>query len=124
MLMPNNKMTQDEALGIVVSTLDNKKAEDIKVIKISDLTIIADYFVIADGTSSTQTRALADEVEFQLKEKGLAPNQVQGANGSDWIILDYGDIVVHVFHKEQRDFYNLERLWRDGEDIDITQWTK
>lgn len=122
--MANEKMTQNEALGIIVKTLDRKKAEDIKVLKITNLTIIADYFVIADGTSNTQTKALADEVEFQLKEQGLAPNQIQGNNGGGWIILDYGDIVVHVFNKEQRDFYNLERLWRDGEDIDITQWTE
>lgn len=122
--MANEKMTQNEALGIIVKTLDRKKAEDIKVLKITNLTIIADYFVIADGTSNTQTKALADEVEFQLKEQGLAPNQIQGNNGGGWIILDYGDIVVHVFNKEQRDFYNLERLWRDGEDIDISQWTE
>lgn len=122
--MANEKMTQNEALGIIAKTLDRKKAEDIKVLKITNLTIIADYFVIADGTSNTQTKALADEVEFQLKEQGLAPNQIQGNNGGGWIILDYGDIVVHVFNKEQRDFYNLERLWRDGEDIDISQWTE
>ncbi len=117
-------MTQNEALEIIVTTLDRKLAEEIKVLKITELTIIADYFVIADGTSITQTRALADEVEFQLKEKGLEPRQVQGNNGGGWIILDYGDIVVHVFSKEQRDFYNLERLWRDGEEIDISTLIK
>lgn len=119
-----DKLTQQEMLELIVKTLDRKKAEDIKVIGIADLTILADYFVIADGTSSTQTKSLADEVEFQLKEKGIAPNQIQGANGSNWIILDYGNIVVHVFHKEQRDYYNLERLWRDGEEIDISAWTE
>ena len=117
-------MTQNEALEIIITTLDRKLAEEIKVLKITELTIIADYFVIADGTSITQTRALADEVEFQLKEKGLEPRQVQGNNGGGWIILDYGDIVVHVFSKEQRDFYNLERLWRDGEEIDISTLIK
>ncbi len=110
-------------LETIVKALDRKKAYDIKVIKITDLTIIADYFVIADGQSITQTRALADEVEFQLKEKdGIAPAQVQGNNGSGWIILDYQNIMVHVFSSEQREFYNLERLWRDGEEIDISAW--
>ena len=116
------QMTQNETLALIVKTLDVKKAEDIKVIKIKEISVLADYFVIADGLSGTQTRALADEVEFRLKEQGRSPNQIQGANGSNWIILDYGDIVVHVFSKDQRDFYNLERLWRDGEEIDISEF--
>lgn len=119
-------MTQIEILEAAVKALDLKKAEDIQVIGIKDLTIIADYFVIADGTSNTHTRALADEVEFQISEKcgGLKPRQVQGNNGSNWIILDYSDIVIHVFSKEQREFYNLERLWSDGEQMDISAWIK
>lgn len=116
----SQRSAQDKALEIIVKTLDRKKAEDIKVLKITDLTIIADYFVIADGTSITQTRALADEVEFRLKEQGIAPNQTQGTTGG-WIVLDYGDIVVHIFTKDQRDFYNLERLWQDGDEIDISE---
>ncbi|MBQ8827370.1 MAG: ribosome silencing factor [Oscillospiraceae bacterium] len=119
-------MTQLEILEAAVKALDLKKAEDIQVIGIKDLTIIADYFVIADGTSNTHTRALADEVEFQIGEKcgGLKPRQVQGNNGSNWIILDYSDIVIHIFSKEQREFYNLERLWSDGEHMDISKWIK
>ena len=116
-------MTREQKLEIIVKALDSKKAEDIKVIKIGDLTVIADYFVIADGTSSTQTKTLAEEAEFRMKENGEEPLRVQGNNGSNWIILDYGDIVVHVFSRDQREFYNLERLWRDGEDVDISQWT-
>ncbi|MBQ7782656.1 MAG: ribosome silencing factor [Oscillospiraceae bacterium] len=115
-------MSQNEIIETAVKALDSKKAEDIKVIKIKDLTIISDYFIIADGTSNTQTKALADEVEFKLKELGVEPRQVQGNNGGGWIVMDYSDIVIHVFNKEQRDFYNLERLWRDGEDVDITDW--
>ncbi len=118
-------MNEDKLLEIIVKTLDGKKAEDIKVIKIRDLTIIADYFVIADGLSSTQTRSLADEVEFQVKEKAsVPPARVQGNNGSNWIILDYNNIVVHIFSKEQREFYSLERLWQDGEETDISKWLK
>ena len=116
-------MTREQKLEIIVKALDSKKAEDIKVIKIGDLTVIADYFVIADGTSSTQTKTLAEEAEFRMKENGEEPLRVQGNNGSNWIILDYGDIVVHVFSRDQREFYNLERLWRDGEEVDISQWT-
>ncbi|MDE6709451.1 MAG: ribosome silencing factor [Oscillospiraceae bacterium] len=115
-------MTQEEFLSAAVKTLDTKKAEDIKVIGIKDLTIIADYFIIANGTSSTHTRSLADELEFRLKEQGIEPRQVQGNNGSNWIILDYSDVVVHIFNKEMRDFYNLERLWSDGFEADISQY--
>ena len=116
-------MKQNETLRAIVKCLDRKKAEDIKVLKITELTILADYFVIADGMSNTQRRALADEVEVKLKELGLPPNQIQGTAGCGWVILDYGDIVVHIFNREQRDFYNLERLWADGEEIDISEWT-
>lgn len=113
-------MTLDEKLGLIVKTLDSKKAEDIQVIKISDLTIIADYFVIANGMSSTQTRALADEVEFKMKQQGSEPLRVEGARNASWIIIDYGEVVVHVFYKETREHYNLERLWADGERIDVS----
>lgn len=115
-------MTQEELIKAAVKILDGKKAEDIRVIEIRDLTIIADYFIIADGTSVTQTRALADELEFRIKEMGREPRQVQGNNGSNWIVLDYSDVVIHIFYKETRDFYNLERLWSDGKEIDIKKY--
>ena len=115
-------MTQDEMLRTIIKTLDNKKAESIKAIKITDLTILADYFVIANGTSTTHTKTLAEEVEYQLSQNGVEPNSTEGYNGSSWVILDYGDIVVHVFYKETRDYYQLERLWADGEKIDIERF--
>lgn len=117
-------MTQKAALEEIVTVLDRKKSESIKVLKITELTIIADYFIIAGGTSVTQARALADEVEYKLKQQGLEPLRIQGNNGGGWIIIDYGDIVVHVFSREQKDFYDLERLWRDGEEIDINSLIK
>lgn len=120
----NDRISQEEILKTLVNALDGKKAEDVRVIKIKDLTIIADYFVIAGGSSDVHTRALADEAEFKLKERNVAPLRIQGNNGGGWIVLDYGDIVVHVFRKDQRDFYSLERLWSDGENIDISKWTK
>ena len=115
-------MTQDEMLRTIIKTLDNKKAESIKAIKITDLTILADYFVIANGTSTTHTKTLAEEVEYQLSQNGVEPNRTEGYNGSSCVILDYGDIVVHVFYKETRDYYQLERLWADGEKIDIERF--
>ena len=115
-------MTQDEMLRTIIKTLDNKKAESIKAIKITDLTILADYFVIANGTSTTHTKTLAEEVEYKLSQNGVEPNRTEGYNGSSWVILDYGDIVVHVFYKETRDYYQLERLWADGEKIDIERF--
>lgn len=112
-------MTQNEMLKKIIKTLDSKKAEEIKAIKIKDLTILADYFIIANGTSTTHTKTLAEEVEYQLSQEGIEPNRTEGYNGSNWVILDYGDIVVHVFYKETRDYYQLERLWSDGEMVDI-----
>ena len=115
-------MTENEKLKLIVKTLDEKKAGDIRVIKISDLTILADYFVIADGSSSTHTRSLANEVEFKMTEAGQAPTVQGGGNGSNWIVLDFADVVVHIFYKETRDFYSLERLWRDGTEIDVSEF--
>lgn len=112
-------MTQQEKLNLIIKTLDSKRGEDIQALKISDLTILADYFVIVDGTSNTHARTLADEVEFQLSQNGIEPERREADTGNTWIILDYGDIIVHVFHKEARNFYKLEGVWADGERIDI-----
>lgn len=117
-------MTLQERLKLIVETLDAKKAEEIKAIEVKDLTIIADYFVIATGTSSTQVKALADEVDFVLSEKGVRPRKIEGYQGANWIVLDYEDIVVHVFYAETRRFYSLERLWSDGMNVDIQQLIK
>lgn len=118
-------MTQQEILEIIVKALDSKRAEDIQVIGVSGLTILGDYFVIANGTSTTHTKTLAEEVEYQLSEAGEKPARREGrGNGSSWIVLDYSDIIVHVFYKEARDFYQLERLWADGTRMDISQWLK
>ncbi len=115
-------MTQQEIITAIVRALDSKRAEDIQVLEIKDLTIIADYFIIANGTSSTQTKSLADEVEYKLKEQGIVPERTEGYQGANWIILDYADIVVHVFYKETRNFYNLERLWKDAVSHDVSEY--
>ena len=115
-------MTQKEKLSAIIKALDSKKAEHIKAIQIGDLTIIADYFVIANGTSTTHTRGLADEVEFKLGEKGIKPDHIEGFDGASWIAMDYGDIIVHVFYKDTRKDYALEKLWGDGEAVDISEY--
>lgn len=115
------KMTAQDKINTIVKALDSKRAEDIQVIKIGDLTIIADYFIIADGTSNTHTKSLAEEVEFKMTQNGIEPLRTEGYQGQNWIVLDYGDVVVHVFYKETRDQYNLERLWSDGTQVDISE---
>ena len=113
-------MTTQEKLEKIVKILDSKKAENIQVIGITNLTIIADYFIIATGTSTTQVKSLADEVDFQLGQLGIEPRGIEGVRAANWIVLDYGDIVVHVFYRDTRDEYQLERLWADGEQVDIS----
>ncbi len=114
-------MTSNEVLKHVVRILDSKKAEELTAIKIKDLTILAEYFVIAGGNSNTQVRAMADEVEYQLAQMGLKPHKVEGYQSANWIVLDYLDVVVHIFQTQTREFYSLERLWSDGETVDVEQ---
>ena len=116
------ELTTEQKIEVIVKALDSKRAEDIQVIKIGDLTIIADYFIIADGTSNIHTKALAEEVEFKMTQLGIEPSRTEGYQGQTWIVLDYGDVVVHVFYKETRDHYNLERLWSDGTSVDISKY--
>ena len=116
------ELTTQQKLEVIVKALDSKRAEDIQAIKIGDLTIIADYFIIADGTSNIHTKALAEEVEFRMSQLGVEPSRTEGYQGQTWIVLDYGDVVVHVFYKETRDHYNLERLWSDGTSVDSSQF--
>lgn len=103
---------------LAAKALDSKKGLDIKIIRIRDISSIADYFVIATGTSNTHVKALADEVEFKLDEAGISVSSVEGQRNDTWILLDYIDVIVHVFSEDAREYYNLERLWEDGEIID------
>ena len=106
---------------LAYEALDSKKGEDIKVIEIGDITSIADYFVIANGTNPSQVDALVDAVDEALGRAGFEPKRVEGVRSAGWILMDYGDIVVHVFSKEDRLFYNLERIWRDGKDVNPSE---
>jgi len=106
---------------LAVQSLDKHKAVDIRVIHITALSSIADYFIIAEGTSSTQVRSLSDYVEEELKEQGVEPSHTEGYRGLSWVLLDYGCVVVHVFRKEARDYYNLEHLWKDGTPVPLEE---
>lgn len=97
--------------------LDEKKGRDIRIIRISDISVIADYFVIVDGGSSSQVNALVDNVEEKMHLAGYAMKQREGRDGT-WVLLDYGDVIVHVFDSENRSFYNLEHIWSDGQETD------
>ncbi len=108
-----------EKKEIAIEVLKNKKAQDIKVIDISELSILADYFIIATGTSSTHVQSLAENLEEKLNEAGFDMHHKEGFRSGSWILLDYYDIVIHLFSKEERDFYNLERLWADATTISI-----
>ena len=115
-------MTTIEAIKAAVKALDDKKAKDIEVIKITDLTSVADYFVICSATSSTHAKTLADEVEEALEGDSERVFHKEGYRDTSWILVDYGDIVFHIFYGESRDFYNLEHLWADGDKIELSQF--
>ncbi len=117
-------ITTEKKLEIIIRAIDSKRGEDIQAIGIGDLTILADYFVIANGGSTVQTKAMAEEVEFKLSQLGIEPHHTEGYGANNWIVLDYRDIVVHIFYKETRDQYKLERLWSDGKSVDVSQYLK
>ncbi len=112
-------MTELELAREIVKVLDNKKGMDIKLIEITEHSIVADYFIIVSGTSNTHVKALADEVEYELKQKNVDPAHIEG-RATGWILLDYSSVLVHVFTGEAREYYNLERLWQDARAIDIS----
>ena len=104
---------------IAYEALDEKKGEDIKVIDISEISVLADYFVIANGGSDSQVRALVENVEEKLSKEGYEAKQREGYGLGSWVLLDFGNIIVHVFDEENRLFYDLERIWKDGKLIDL-----
>jgi ribosome-associated protein len=104
---------------LTINALEEKKAEEIRVIDISGVSILGDYFIIANGNNRNQIQAMSDEVERTLGKNGHRVKQIEGYDTANWILLDFGDIIVHLFDKENRLFYNLERIWRDGKDTTI-----
>ena len=105
----------------IVKALDDKLARDIEVIKTEEVTIVADYFVIATDNSNTHVRALADEIEYQLEQENIHPDHVEG-RATGWVLMQYGGVVVHIFLEDSRQYYNLERLWDDAAKLDISQF--
>ena len=110
-----------EMARIAYDALSDKKGEDIKIIDITGVSVLADYFIIANGNSDSQVNALVDNVEEELHKAGYHLKQREGRANSSWILLDFGDIIVHVFYKDNRLFYDLERIWKDGKDITVEE---
>lgn len=110
-----------EMARIAWNALSDKKGEDIKIIDITGISVLADYFIIANGNSDSQVNALVDNVEEELHKAGYPLRQKEGQASGSWVLLDFGDIIVHVFDKENRLFYDLERIWKDGKDISVEE---
>jgi ribosome-associated protein len=111
-----------DMVRLAIQALEDKKAEDIKVIDISEVSVLADYFIIASGTNRSQIQALTDHVEEQLGRNGSQVKQIEGYDAANWVLMDFGDIIVHVFDKENRLFYDLERIWRDGKQVELSEF--
>ena len=109
-----------EMAKLACHALDEKKGKDIKVIDIHEVSVIADYFVIASASNQNQVQAMVDNVEEMLTKAGYEPKQIEGTRNSSWILMDYGDLIIHVFDEENRLFYDLERIWRDGKHLEVT----
>lgn len=112
-------MNFDKEIKTIVNAAEDKKAFDIKVLEIEGLSSIADYFILMSGNSERQVVAIAEEIEDKMTEMGIDPINKEGKQTGRWLLLDYGDIIVHVFHKEEREFYNLEKLWIDAKTLEI-----
>ncbi len=102
---------------IAIAALEDKKAEDVRVIDIGGVSVLADYFIIASGNNRIQVQAMADEVEERLGRAGAIPKQIEGYQAGNWVLLDFGDVIIHIFDAQNRLFYDLERIWKDGKQI-------
>ena len=119
--LTENKLHDPETLAqFIVAVLDSKKARDIKLLHVEKRTIIADFFVVCSGTSRTQIRSLADEVEYKLGKYGIHPSHIEGADSGVWVLEDFGSVILHVFTQDSREFYNLEKLYQDTTEQDIS----
>ena len=114
-------MESKKMAKLICDELADKKGEDIKIINISEVTVLADYFIIASGTNRSQVQAMADNVEEMLGKAGFEPKQIEGYQNANWILMDYRDVIVHIFDRENRLFYDLERIWRDGKSMTLEE---
>lgn len=115
-------MTEREMVAVAVKALDAKKGKDIRVLYTADQTTLADYFIICNGTSNTQVKALADAVEDAMTRAGEEPHHIEGHRGGQWTLMDYSSVIIHIFTDEAREFYSLERLWSDAAPVDVSQY--
>ncbi|MCM1180184.1 MAG: ribosome silencing factor [Clostridium sp.] len=111
-------MTSKEMAKLALAGIEDKKGEDIKVLDIADVSVMADYFLIASGSNRNQVQAMADSVEEKLQKAGVSPRHIEGYQTANWILMDFNDVIVHIFNEEDRLFYNLEKIWLDGTVID------
>lgn len=117
-------LSSEEMVKKIAQILDSKKAININAIDIRGLTTIGDYFIVASGSSTTQVKALADEVETELSKLGIKPKSIGGYQSAIWILLDYYEVIVHIFYEDTRNFYSLERLWADAPKVDLSDVLK
>ena len=115
---------EKEMTKIALKALDDKMAMDVKVIDINQVSVLADYIIIASGINQNQVQAMVDNVDEMMNKAGYEPKQIEGTKNSSWILMDYGDLIIHVFDEENRLFYDLERIWRDGKVIDMEDFLK
>lgn len=123
--MEENKVLEPKDLAVeILNFLYAKKGHNLKMLHVTDQTVITDYFVICTGNSNTQIKALADEVDYKTGLMGIKPKSIEGFREATWIVMDYSSVIVHIFNRESREFYNLEKLWNDSEVIDIEQYIR
>ncbi len=115
-------MDSKQITKIAFDALEDKKGVNVKVIDISSISILADYFIIAGGTNENQVKALADNVEEKLAEADLMPKQIEGYDNANWILMDYQDVIIHIFNEQDRLFFDLERIWSDGQLVDAKEF--
>lgn len=115
-------MDSKQVTKIAFDALEDKKGVNIKVIDISSISILADYFIIAGGTNENQVKALADNVEEELAKVDLMPKQIEGYDNANWILMDYQDVIIHIFNEQDRLFFDLERIWSDGQLVDAKEF--
>ncbi|MHA8111013.1 ribosome silencing factor [Lactobacillaceae bacterium Melli_B4] len=115
-------MNSKEKVEIAVKAADDKRAHDIMALNVEQISLMADYFVIMDAASNRQVKAIAEAIVDESEKHGVTVKQVEGKNAAKWILIDLGDVIVHVFQTEQREFYDLEKLWSDAAEVDISQW--
>jgi ribosome-associated protein len=116
-----DKVRSTELARLAISALEDKKAEDERVIDIEEVSVLADYFIIASGNNRAQVQAMADEVEQRMGRAGAAPRQIEGYQAGNWVLMDFGDVIIHIFDAQNRLFYDLERIWKDGTQISPEQ---